>query len=103
METDTGITGPDHSHIPAGTKVTVRITHTEAAPDHVTDALTGALHVTTTQALIIITATHHTGNHLHIEAPSLILEITADPGHVPHTNQVKLPLLNLQSALAGQQ
>ena len=27
METDTGITGPDHSHIPADTEVTVIITH----------------------------------------------------------------------------
>ena len=102
-ETKTGITGPDQSHIPADIEVTVVITCTEATPDHVTDALTGALHITITQALIVVTVTQHTGNHLHIEAPPLILEITADPEHVPHTNQVRLPLLCLHPVLAGQQ
>ena len=83
--------GPDHSHIPTDIKVIVIITQTEATPDHVTEVLTGALHITITPALIIIAATHHTGNHLHIEAPPLILEIAADPEHVPHTNQVRPP------------
>ena len=65
--------------------------------------LTEALHVTSTQALIIITMTHHTGGHPHIEAPPLIPEIAAYPEHVLHINQVRLPLLNLHPVLAGQQ
>ena len=84
-------------------EVTVIITHTEVIPDHIIDALTEALHVTATQALIIISTTHHTVGHPHIEAPPLIPEIAADPEHVPHTNQVRLPLLNIHPVLAEQQ
>ena len=75
-------TGPDPSHIPVITKVTVRIvhTHTEATPYHTTDALTKALHVTITQALIIIATTCHT------EAHPLTPGITADLEHILHTN-----------------
>ena len=98
----TGITGPNTSHIPTDIEVTVIITCTEVTPDHIIDALPEALHITITQALIIITATHHTGGHPHIEAPPLILEIAADPEHVPHTNQVRPPLLNLHPVLAEQ-
>ena len=84
-------------------KVTVIITHTEVIPDHIIDALTEALHITTTQALVVIAATHHTGGHPHIEAPLLILEIAADPENAPCTNQVRPPLLNLHPVLADQQ
>ena len=99
----TGITGPDPSHILADIEVTVIITCTEAAPDHITYALTEALPITITQALIIIATTHHTRGHPHIEAPPLIPEIAADPEHILYTNQARPPLLNLHPVLAGQQ
>ena len=83
-------------------EVTVIITHTEVTPDHMIDVLTEALHVTVTQALVIIAGTHHTGSHPQIEAPPLIPGITADPEHVPCTNQVRPPLLNLHPVLAEQ-
>ena len=85
--TGTGITGPDPSHIPAIAAVTVRIahTHTEATPDHITDTLTEALHITITQALIITTATHHPEGHPHTEAHPHTHGITADLEHsTPH-------------------
>ena len=99
----TGITGPDPSHILVDIKVTVIITHTEVIPDHIIDALIEALHVTITHVLNIITTTHHTGGQPHIEAPPFIPEITADPKHVPHTNHLRPPLLNLHPVLAVQQ
>ena len=101
--TDTGITGPGHSHTLTDIEVTVIITCTEVDPDHVTDTLTEACHVTIVQALIFITAKHHTGDHPHIEAPLLIPEIAAEPEHIPHTNKVRPPLLNLHPVLAGQE
>ena len=60
-------------------QVTVIITCTEAIPDHIIDALTEAPHVTVTPALIVITVTHPTGDHHHVEAPPLTPEIAADP------------------------
>ena len=77
------MTGPDHSHTPADIAVTIIITHTEATPGHITDTPTEALHVTITQALIVITATHHTGDLHPVEAPPLTPEMVADPEHVP--------------------
>ena len=56
----TGITGPDTSHILTDIKVTVIITCTEAAPGHITDVFTEALHIIVTPALMVIIATHHT-------------------------------------------
>ena len=87
--------GPDQ--IPAVTEVTVRIapTHTRATPDHTTDALTEALHIAVTQALTVITATHHTEGHLHIEVHLLTPGITADLEHVLHTKKVRPHLLSL--------
>ena len=82
--TGTDIAGPDHSHTPADIEVTVMITHTEVAPDHITDALQDI----TTPALIAITVTHHTGNHPHIEVYQPTPEITTGPDHAHHTNQV---------------
>ena len=98
--TGTGITGPDPSHIPTITEVTVRIahTHTEATPDHTTDALTEALHVAITQALIIIAVTCHTEGCPHIETHPVTPGITVDLEHIPHTNQVRLHLLSLHPA-----
>ena len=84
--TGTDIAGPDHSHTLTDIKVTVIIPHTEVIPDHIIDTITGALHDTITQALIIIAMTHHTGDYPHIEVPQLISEITVDPGNIPHTN-----------------
>ena len=76
-------------------------THTEATPDHTTDALTEAFHVTVTQALIMTTVTCHTEGHPHIEAHPLTPEITADLEHGLHTNRVRLHLLSLHPKLAG--
>ena len=100
MGTGTGITGPDPSHIPTITEVTVRIahTHTGATPDHTTDALTEALHIAVTQALIIIATTCHTEGHPHIEAHPLIPGIAADLEHILHINQVRMHLLSLHPA-----
>ena len=95
--------GPDHSHTPAYIRVTIVITFTEATPDHVTDAPTRALHITITQALIIIGVTHHTGDHHPIETPPFPPEIAADLECIPHTNQVRPPSLKLHPVLAGQQ
>ena len=47
--------------------------------------------------------THHNGDHPHVEVPQLIPEITVDPGHIPHTNQVKISPLNPHRVLTGQQ
>ena len=71
MTTGTGIdiAGQDHSHTLIDIEVTVIITHTEVIPDHITDAITGALHDTITPALIIIAVTHHTRDHPHKEVP----------------------------------
>ena len=98
-----GITGPDPSHILVNIEDIVVLTHTETTPDHITNAITETLHVTITQALIVIATTHHTGGHPHIESPPLIPKMAADPEHVLHTNQVRPPLLNLHPVLAGQQ
>ena len=78
------------------------ITHTKAAPDHIIDTLTEAPHVTITPALIVITMTHPTGDHHHIETPTLTPEIAIDIEHIPHTKQVRPLLLNLPPVLAGQ-
>ena len=51
--------------------------------------------ITVTLVLIIITVTHPTGDCHHVEAPPLTPEITADPEHIPHANQVR-PLVNQQ-------
>ena len=76
------------SHIPTITAVTVRIAHTptEATPDHTTDALTEALHITITQALIVTVVTHHTEGRPHTEAHAVTLGIAADLEHVLHKN-----------------
>ena len=101
--TDTNIADQDHSHTLADIEVTVAITHTEAIPDHITDATIGALHDTITLALFIIAMTHHTRDHPHVEVPQLIPEITADPDNVPHINHIRTPHLNPHPFLAGQQ
>ena len=86
--TGTGITGPYPSHIHTITKATVRIahTHTEATSDHTTDALTEALYITITQALIITAATCHTEGRPHTEAHPLPPGIAADLEYILHTN-----------------
>ena len=65
--TGTDIVGQDHSHTLTDIEVTVTIICTEVIPDHITGAITGALHGTITPALTVITVTHHTGDHSHIE------------------------------------
>ena len=51
-----------------------------------------------TQALIIITMTHHTEGHPHTEVHPLTPGIAADREHVLYKNQVRLHLLNLHPA-----
>ena len=101
--TGTDIAGQDHSHTLTDIKVPVTVIHTEVIPDHITDATTGALHDTIMPALIIITMTHHTGDYSRAEVHLLIPEITADPDHAHHINQVRTPHLNSHPILAGQQ
>ena len=61
-------------------------THTGAAPDHTTDALTEAFHITATQALIVTALTCHTEGHPHKEVHPLTPGIAADLEHILHTN-----------------
>ena len=61
------------------------IIHAEVIPVHITDVTTGALHDTTTPALIVIAVTHHTRDHPHIEVYQPIPEIATGPHHI---NQV---------------
>ena len=66
------------------------MTPTEAIPGHIidiVDATIDALHVTTT-VHIAFAMTPHTKDHPHTEAPHLIPETAADPGHILHINQV---------------
>ena len=76
--------------------------HTEVTPDHTTNALTEAFHITITQALIITTVTCHTEGCPLTEAHPLTPGIAANLEHVLHTNQVRLHLLSLHPTLAGQ-
>ena len=97
------IAGQDHNHTLRDIKVTVTITHTGVTPDHITDTTTGALHDTITPALIVIAMIHHNRDHPHIEVPQLIPEITVNPDHTPHINQVRTPHSNPHTVLVGQQ
>ena len=75
------------SHTCTDIKATATTTHTEVAPDLITDALTEAHHIINTQPLIIIiNATHHIGDHPHIEVPPLTPETAADLDHILHTD-----------------
>ena len=67
--TGIGIVNQDHSHTLADITVIVAITHIEVTQDHITDATIEALDDIATPALTIITVTHHTGDHPHIELP----------------------------------
>ena len=100
--TGTDLTGQDQSHTLADIKVTVTIIPTEVIPDHTTDATTGALYNTITPALIVITVTHHTGDHPHIEVYQFIPEMAADPNHIHHINQVRTLHPNPHPVPAGQ-
>ena len=67
------------------------MTPTEVIPGHttgITDAITEVVHNAHTQPLtpIILTATLHNADHLHIEALQLTPEITADHTLDQHTN-----------------
>ena len=95
--------GQDHSHTPTDIKVTVTIIHTEVIPDHITDVTTETLQDTVTPALIVITVTHHTGDHPHVEVYQPIPEITAGPDYTHHITQVRTPHLNPHPVPAGQQ
>ena len=101
--TDTGIAGRDHSHTLIDIKVIVTIIHAEVIHDHITDAITEALHDIVTPALIATTMTHHTKDHHQVEVYQPTPEIIAGPDHTHHTNQVQTSHLNLHSVPVGQQ
>ena len=100
--TDIGSADLDPSHTCTDIKATATTTHTEVAPDLITDGLTEAHHIIDTQVLIVINATYHTEGPHHIEVPPLIPEITADLGQVLHTVPVEWHLLNLHPVLTKQ-
>ena len=91
--------GQDCSHTLTDIKVTVIITHTEVAPDHITDALQDII----TPALIAIATTHHTGDHPHIEVYQPIPETAVGPDHAHYTDPIRTPLLNPHPVPAGHQ
>ena len=97
----------DHSHNPshADIKVIVISTPTEAILGHIieiVDATIEALHTATT-VLITFAMTHHIKDHPHVKGPPLIPEITADPDHVLHINQVRELCINLHPVLTEPQ
>ena len=95
--------GQDHSHTLMDIEVTVAIIPTGVVPDHITDAITEALHDTITPALIITAVTCHTGDLHHIEAFQPTPEILAHADHMCHINPVEMPHLNPHPVPTGQQ
>ena len=100
--TETGLADPDHICTLTDTEVTVKITHREVAPGHITDAPTEAHHATDTQTLIITNGTHHIGGLPHIEALLHIQETTVSLDHILHTKPAEQHLLNVHTALTRQ-
>ena len=102
--TDTGSADLYPSHILTDIKATAATPHTEAAPDLITDILTGAHHIINTPVLIIIDTTHHTKVPHHIEVPQLtqLIPEIADLDHILHTDPVEWHLLNHHPAPAKQ-
>ena len=84
--TDTGLAGPDHVHTLTDMEVTVKITHSEVNPGHITDAPTEAHHTTDAQTLSVTDGTHHIGSLPHIEALLHILETAVGLDHILCTN-----------------
>ena len=81
------------------------MTPTEAIPGHIieiVDTTMEALHTDVT-VLITFAATHHIEDHPHLEVPQLILEITVDPDHILHINQVRELHINLHPVLTEPQ
>ena len=73
------------------------MTPTGAVSGHIieiVDTTIEALCATTTIPMVFV-MTHHIKDYPHIEVPQLIPEITADPNHVPHINQVRELYINL--------
>ena len=67
------------------------MTPKEAIPGHIIEIVDATIEAlcTATTVLIIFAATHHIKDHPHAEVPQLIPEITADPDHILHINQVR--------------
>ena len=63
------------------------------------DTFIEALHDAVT-VLITFAVTHHIKDHPHTEVLQLIPEITADPDHILHINQVRKHHTNLHPNLA---
>ena len=100
MKTGTDAVGLDHNPIIADTTAKVTMTPTEAIPGHITkttDGITGVVHGTHTQVLIhiVLTATFHTTDHLHIGALQPTPETAADHIFVQPTNQLRKAHTNL--------
>ena len=77
------------------------MTPTKANPDDIiktVDATIAALCTTATEIIAFATI-HHIKDHPHIEVPQPIPEITADPEHILHINQVKELCVNLHAVL----
>ena len=65
----------------------------------IVDATIEAFHAAATVLITFATTHHIKDHHLHVEVPQLIPEITADPDHVLHINQVRKLCINLHPVL----
>ena len=68
-------------------EVIVMIIHAEVIHNHITDAITEALHNIVTPILIATAMTCHTEDHHHVEAYQPTPVIVAGPDHTHHTNK----------------
>ena len=100
--TGTGLADSDHVHTLTDTEVTVKITHREVTPGHITDTHTEAHNATDTQTLIVTNKTHHIGGLPCIEVLLHILETAVGLDHVLCTKLAEQHLLNLHTALTRQ-
>ena len=100
--TDTSLADPDHICALTDTELTIKITHREVTPGHITDAPTEAHYAADIQVLIITDGTHHIGGLPHTEAPLCIQKTTVDLDHILHTKPAVQHLLNLHIVLTRQ-
>ena len=86
--TDAGLADPDHICALTDKDVTVKITHREVIPGHITDIPREAHHTKDTQTLTITDGTHHIRGLPHI-ADLLQIQVTAvSLDHILHKNQL---------------
>ena len=96
--TDTDIADQGRSPILTNIKVTVVMTPTYAVGT--VNATIRVLPNAVTPVLVIFAVTHHITDHPHIGVLQHIQEITADPDHVLHINQVRKFSINFHSNIA---